>query len=129
PSERKALPVLKVLYRNTQRIQDGGFQETRRLTKVKPMEIPADAPLGELLREAARSQDMQRAEGLFAASADRSLEEAFNALLWAIQDEANVHRFAIAHRAWGLTDVVGLDHAHAILRQCVRFCVDAEESI
>jgi hypothetical protein len=129
PSERKALPVLKVLYRNTQRIQDGGFQEERRLTQVKPMEIPASAQVGELLREATRAQDMQRAEGLFAASSDRSIEEAFNALLWAIQDEANVHRFAIANRAWGLVDVVGLEHAHTILRQCVRFCVDAEEDV
>jgi hypothetical protein len=129
PSERKALPVLKVLYRNTQRIQDGGFRDTRRLKNVQPLEIPTGTEVGELLLQASRSQDMEQAERIFAGSASRSLEEAFNALLWAIQDNANVHRFAIAHRAWALIDVVGLEHAHTILRQCVRFCVDAEEGI
>lgn len=129
PSERKALPVLKVLYRNSQRIQDGGFRDTRTLRQVKPLEIPGGAEVGELLLKASRAGDMQRAERVFAASADRSPQEAFNALLWAIQDNANVHRFAIAHRAWALIDVVGHEHAHTILRQCIRFCVDSESGI
>ena len=129
PSERKALPVLKVLYRNTERIQDGGFTKTKTLKKVRPVDLPAGAEEGELLLEASRSGDMEQAERIFATSANRSLEDAFNALLWAIQDNANVHRFAIAHRAWELIDIVGAEHAHTILRQCVRFCVDNESNI
>jgi hypothetical protein len=129
PSERKALPVLKVLYRNTERIQDGGFTKTKTLKKVRPIDLPAGSEEGELLLEASRNGNMEQAERIFATSANRSLEDAFNALLWAIQDNANVHRYAIAHRAWELIDVVGTEHAHTILRQCVRFCVDNESSI
>ena len=129
PSERKALPVLKVLYRNTERIQNGGFTGKKQLKKVRPLEIPTDAEEGELLLEASRAGDIDKAERIFVTSANRSLEGAFNALLWAIQDNANVHRFAIAHRAWSLIDVVGEEHAHTILRQCVRFCAHNEDGI
>ncbi len=129
PSERKALPILKVLYRNTERIQNGGFAGTKRLKQVRPLEIPTGAEEGELLLEASRAGDIEKAERIFATSANRSLEDAFNALLWAIQDNANVHRFAIAHRAWSLIDVVGTEHAHTILRQCVRFCAHQESGV
>ena len=62
PSETKPLPVLKVLYRNSQRIQDGGFSGTKKLKKVRPLEIPGGAEVGELLLEASRSGDMDQAE-------------------------------------------------------------------
>ena len=128
-ADRQALPVLKVLYRNTERIQTGGFSKRRTLKRIPLGNETDSANVGEQLRAASRAGDIDRAEQIFAASANRSLEDAFNGMLWAIQDNANVHRFAIAHRAWALIDVVGEQHAHTILRQCVRFCAHNEAPI
>ena len=125
PAERQPLPVLKVIYRNAQRIQATGAKKT--LAPVLPADPPAGEKGAELLRQAIRAGDMKRSEQIFAWQVDRSVKEAFNNVLWAVQDNSNVHRFALAHRAWGLIGVVGQQHAHTMLRQCVRYCVDREQ--
>jgi hypothetical protein len=56
------------------------------------------------------------------------VDEAFNALQPAMQDEINVHRFVFAYRTYGLARLLGQEHAHTILRQCVHFCVDEERN-
>lgn len=124
PVERKPLPVLKVLYRNAERIQSSG-----RPTTLKPLHRDGSSQSadGEKLRQFVRAADLDAAERLFAGQLDRSLDDAYNALLWSIEDNANVHRFVLAHRAYALIDVVGREHAHTLLRQCVRFCVDSEQ--
>ena len=127
PKERQPLPVLKVLYRNTHRMQQSGHHEKKMLKTVEPAKLPAGADGGQLLLDATRAGSMDQAEGIFAALVkDRSRQEAYNDLLRIVQDNANVHRFVLAHRAWQLIDVVGKEHAHTILRQCVRYCVDME---
>jgi hypothetical protein len=120
------LPVLKVLYRNTHQIQNLGGSRKKTLHHIDPVAPPLGQPAGESLRAATRDADMQRAESLFAALAQDSVEQSFEALQFAVQDAINVHRFVLAHRAYGLIDVVGQANAHTILRQCVRFCVDEE---
>jgi hypothetical protein len=50
-------------------------------------------------------------------------------LLYLVQDHADVHRVVLAWRAWVLLDFTGKEHAHTLLRQSVRFCVDQEASI
>ena len=129
PKDRAALPVFKVLYRNTQRIQDSGLSKTKTLKKVKPAELSDGTDEGPLLLEASRAADMERGERVFAAAMQKSPKHAYNQLLWAVQDNSNVHRFALAHRAWKLIDVVGVEHAHTLLRQCIRFCVHQEPGI
>lgn len=129
PEDRAALPVFKVLYRNTQRIHDSGLSKTKRLKKVTPAELPAGADAGPLLREASRAGDIPQGERIFAAAMQKSPRDAYNKLLWAVQDNANVHRFALAHRAWKMIDVVGKEHAHTLLRQCIRFCAHNEPNI
>ena len=52
---------------------------------------------------------------------------AFDTLLYTIADEVDVHRFVLAYRGMSLIDVAGQQHAHSLLRQCVRHCVDFEE--
>jgi hypothetical protein len=61
-----------------------------------------------------------------AALAQRSPEDAFNSLLFAVQDYQEVHRVVLPYRAWDLLDVVGREHAATLLRQSVRYCVRAE---
>lgn len=129
PKDRAALPVFKVLYRNTQRIQDSGLSKTKTLKKVKPAELPAGTDEGPLLLEASRAADMERGERVFAAAMQKSPKHGYNQLLWAVQDHSDVHRFALAHRAWKLIDVVGAEHAHTLLRQCIRFCAHHEPNL
>jgi hypothetical protein len=126
PSERQPLPVLKVLYRNSTRLQEKGGSKNEVLHPVKPGTVPAGQPGGEALREAARRKDMAAAEGLFAALARGSAADAFDQLLVEVQDGIDVHRVVLPWRAWMLLDVVGPEHAHTLLRQSVRYCVNTE---
>ena len=79
------------------------------------------------LKQLVRQADMDQAEQLFARVAGRDNQVAFDTLLYTIADEVDVHRFVIAYRGYGLIDVAGPEHAHTLLRQCVRHCVDFEQ--
>src|SRR5262245_6315159 len=126
PEDRRALPVIKVLYRNTNRIQEHGGRASEVLHTVKPAALSAGQDPGEALREAVRRKDMNEAEGTFAAIAAGSPDDAFNSLLVAVEDETEVHRVVLPYRAWELLDVVGREQAHTMLRQSVRYCVKSE---
>lgn len=126
PEDRRALPVLKVLYRNTNRIQEHGGRASEVLHTVKPGVLSAGHDPGEALRDAVRRKDMNEAESTFAAIAAVSPDEAFNSLLVAVEDHTEVHRVVLPYRAWELLDVVGKDQAHTMLRQSVRYCVKNE---
>src|SRR3954453_7902461 len=69
PEDRRALPVLKVLYRNTNRIHEHGGRASEVLREVKPGTPSAGHDPGEALRDAVRGKDMGGAEGTFAAIA------------------------------------------------------------
>ena len=119
-----ALPVMKVLYRNTARMQERGVSpEVLHEVSADGVKEGADA---EALRGAVRAKDMAGAEKLFAAIAGRGAEEAFNALLVAVQDNTEVHRVVLPYRAWEMLELVGRERAHLMLRQSVRYCVKAE---
>ncbi len=126
PSERAALPVLKVLYRNTDRIQNVGGEQKKTL---HPLNVPAtnisDAALQ--LRDASRNGKMDDAEAVFASTRNQPVEGRLAALLPTIEDDINVHRFVLAHRMVEMVDVVGAEHADSMLRQCVRFCAYEEQ--
>ncbi len=127
PAERRALPVLKVLYRNTQQIQKVGGARKKTLKPVQGGGGSIHA-MGVRLRDASRPGNMNEAEHLFASVTDVPINEQFNALLHTIEDDINVHRFVLAHRAIELIEVVGEDQAHTMLRQCVRYCVNEERN-
>jgi hypothetical protein len=120
--------VLKVLYRNTNRIQERGGRKDEILRQVggDPAPAPPSAPGGEALREAVRAKDMNRAEAVFANIAGRGAEDAFNALLMAVQDTTEVHRVVLPYRAWDILDLIGREQAQTLLRQSVHYCVKAE---
>src|SRR5262249_15770285 len=80
PEHRKALPVLKVLYRNTNRMQSAGGSKKEVLHPVTPGELPKDRPANEVLREATRKRDYNAAESTFAAIAKGPADEAYNHL-------------------------------------------------
>jgi hypothetical protein len=126
PEAQKPLPILKVLYRNTQRIQEVGGRKAEVLRSVRPVELSGPMANGETLREAVRRKDMDLAERTFAAQAQGAPGDAFNVLLWTVQDATEVHRVVLPYRAWDLLDLIGEEHAHTLLRQSVRYCVKSE---
>src|SRR5439155_24459424 len=76
PSELQPLPVFKVLYRNTNRIQERGGRKEEVLHLVEATTASSARAGGEVLRDAVRSKDVNEAERTFAAIAQRSPDEA-----------------------------------------------------
>jgi hypothetical protein len=126
PAAHRALPVLKVLYRNTSHIQKSGSCAHEAMHEIEVSGSPAGEIGAGALVDATRRQDMSAAEHIFAAQAARSLTDAYNDLQHLIQDNINVHRVVLAWRAWVLLDFTGKEHAQTLLRQSVRYCVDEE---
>ncbi len=126
PSEHSPLPVLKVLYRNSQRIQEHGGHKSEILHPVALTEATAKSNTVDDLHQAVLGKDRDLAEQHFARIAQRSADEAFNDVLEVVQDNTEVHRVVMPYRAWDLLDIVGREHAHTMLRQSVRYCVKAE---
>lgn len=129
PLAEQALPILKVLYRNTARIQACGGRESEVLHAIHEVASSGALPQGEALQAASRNADMDTAEKIFAAMMHGPANEAYNHLQFALQDEVDVHRTVLTWRAWKMTELVGQEHAHTLLRQSVRYCVDAEQSM
>ena len=126
PAEQQPLPVFKVLYRNTNRIQESGANSHEVLHPVTAAERPTGSNPGEWLRDAVRSKDAARADAAFAAVAGTP-EDALDALLYEIHDDTEVHRVVLPYRAWDLLGIIGRDQATTLLRQSVRYCVRAEQ--
>ncbi len=121
PTEQRALPVFKVLYRNTNRMQERGGRTDEVLHPVAPA-----AGGMEDLRAAVHARDAARAEQLLAGRAKISDATAFNDLLHTVQESGDVHRVVLPYRAWDLLGVIGREHALTMLRQSVRYCVKNE---
>src|ERR1043166_7523435 len=126
PKELQPLPVLKVLYRNTSRIHAFGGRAREVLHPVKPDMSSEGQVAGEALRDAVRRKDTEGAERMFAGIAKKCADDAFNALLYEVQDNAEIHRTALPYRAWDLLEIVGKEHAHTMLRQSLRYCLKSE---
>jgi hypothetical protein len=124
---RQALPVIKVLHRNTRRIQESGGRAKEVLRAVEPLCcLPEGQTGGEALRAAVRARDANAAEGTFGLLAQGPPADAFNDLLYAVQDNTEVHRTVLPYRAWDLLGLIGPEQAHTLLRQSVRYCVKSE---
>jgi hypothetical protein len=124
--QRRPLAVMKVLMRNNSQLYQRGGAKAEVLFPVKPGKLAADKPRGEQLRDTIRKGDMAGSEATFAAiCAGGKPEDMLDALMVAVDDSTEVHRVVMASRAWALVDFVGAERAHTLLRQSVRFCVNA----
>jgi hypothetical protein len=120
--------VLKVLYRNSGRIQEADASQKDALHPVAAAKMLDPKRGGELVREAVRGVNWDFAESRFAAVANGPSGEAFNHLQYSIQDEVDVHRVVLSWRAYSMLDLTGQQHAHSLLRQSVRYCLRSEEN-
>ena len=118
PAAQAALPVLKVLYRNTARIQRTNRQRRDALGPVEagPADIVADT-------RAARTADAER--GVVGATA-RDPGAAHALLREVTRDDVNVHRVVLAWRCLETLSLTGDAHAGTLFRQIVRFCIDED---
>jgi hypothetical protein len=128
PTERAPLPVLKVIYRNTNRIQAFGGRTNEVLRPVEAADLSSH-PSDDVLQQATRKADMNLAERTFAALARGPIGEAFNHLQFSIEDEIDVHRVVLSWRAWATLDLTGPEYAQTLLRQSVRYCVNSEQGM
>ncbi len=128
PADRRALPALKVLYRNVNQIQAKGGRSSEVLHPVEALPITPSSDRRSALRDAMRQRDIDKSEGLFAGLVAHSPSEAYNDLQALVQDDADVHRVVLAYRAWDMLGLTGKEYAHTTLRQSVRYCVNVEKS-
>ena len=122
PENRRALPVLKVLFRNASRIREFGGPSREVLHPVQA----ANQASADGLRDAVRRRDVNEAERTYAALAQGNADAALNHVLHIVEDGADVHRVVMPYRAWDLMGLIGREHAHTLLRQSVRYCVHQE---
>jgi len=126
PEGERALPVLKVLYRNAQRLHHSESRtDVLQVAPAANLAALNGRPAGEAILEAVRRKDLNAAEVAFAA-VSANPDEALNQLLIAVEDGQEVHRINTIYRAWDLLDIVGREHAGTMLRQSVHFCVKSE---
>ena len=136
PSARQPLPVLKVIYRNAQQIQNAGsssqaaleaFHRAEHAAEHSPAggDVPVGGDVGVQIRNACRQVASDAGEKRLASVGNSPLD-LLNALQPAIQDDLNVHRYVFAHRTYGLVGLLGKEYSYSLLKQCVRLCSDHE---
>lgn len=125
PVERAALPVLKVLHRNSNRIQEKEPHGKEVLQALPGERVSGATYSSDALRNAVQARDLKKAETIFAGLATTP-ETALNELLPEVHESVEVHRVVMVSRSWDLLDLVGKEHAHTLLRQSVHYCVNAE---
>lgn len=121
PQGSEALPVLKVAYRNSNRIQAVGGRQHERLHSA-PTPSTDTVPDGRLY-ESIRHRDSSAAERLLAAQVAENPLHGLDALLPSVQDTPEVHRTVLPFRAWEMVDIVGTEHALTLLRQSLNYCL------
>lgn len=127
PEAERPLPILKVLYRNSARIQEFGGGDREVLKRISAENPPPAGLNGKGLRELVRQLKTEEAERSFAAMNRGPAEQAYDHLQYTVQDEVDVHRVVLAWRAWEALDLTGQAQAHTLLRQSVRYCLKNEE--
>lgn len=125
PTGSAALPVLKVLYRNSARIQDYGGRSSEVLHSL-PQSLRSESTVPANLHEAIFARDTRRAEEVLSAMMSSDPQSALDALLPAVQDSPEVHKTVLPYRAWEMQSILGTEHALTLLRQSLRYCLRVE---
>jgi hypothetical protein len=119
PAGQEALPVLKVIYRNSSRLQELGGQDA--LTPLDHAES-STADLPSLIQAKNESTADQALTQLVASDKHAALAQ----LIQAVCENPEVHRTVLPYRAWDMAELVGADYAAMLLRQSVHYCLNAE---
>ncbi len=126
PRGQAALPVFKVLYRNTNRIQEFGGRAAEVLGRDAVADGSGNESGAVALHEVVRQQNLAKAEAIFATIVNQDRKAALESLLPLVQDNPEVHRVVLPYRAWDMQDIVGTEHALTLLRQSLHYCIRME---
>jgi len=123
-----ALPVLKVLYRNANRLKERGPGPDT-MGPLPPVPVSTDNADSASVRDAARAKNLQKADQVFAPFANQGPNFGLDALMEMVDDGAEVHRTVLVAKSLELSGFVGTLNAHTLLRQSVHYCVKNEASV
>jgi len=123
PEKDRALPILKVLHRNSRTMGSGPGRKPDRLGKAEPADLKGE-PASKLLLEATRKHRLADVDRIYLAMAKEPLDQMYEELQDVYHDDLNVHRVVLAWRSWETIGFTGQDHARTLLRQTVHFCSD-----
>lgn len=123
----EALPVFKVLYRNTNRIHEFGGRESEVLRPLSAHSKVGDVS-PDLLHTAMHQRETERAELLLSGLMSENPLSGLDALIPVVQENPEVHRTVLPYRAWDMLQIVGPEHALTLLRQSLRYCVKAQNA-
>jgi hypothetical protein len=128
PAPYGALPVLKVLHRNSRFLQETGRDKEDAL---EPLPGPSPDPNGGAAKpadlvESIRARELDKSEQSLAAHEGRSPTKTYELLQAVVRDDMNVHRVVLSWRAYDLLKLTGQDQALTMLRQSIRFCIDED---
>lgn len=126
PTERQLLPILKAVYRNSNRIQEFGGGKKEVLKPLAPAPLPEGKNAGEAMRDAIRNKDLAAAEATLVGLCKSSHVEGYNRLQTALHDGTEVHRVNMVYRAWALLDFVGVENATSMFRESLHYFNTAE---
>ena len=128
PAKEAPLPVLKVVYRTASRIQEHGGRASESLHRVTAEGQLDRKAAAAMLHDAYLRRDLEDAEVALAQLArGAGTAAAYDALLPLVQENLDVHRIVLAWRAFEVIPLTGDRHAETLLRQSLRFCIDAEK--
>src|SRR5271166_2896766 len=117
PQKEQALPIFKVLHRNSRLMHSGPGRPADRLGQAEPADLKDNKSAARLLLEATRKHQLPEADRLYLALAKGPLDQTYNDLQDVYHDELNVHRVVLAWRSWETIEFTGQDYARTLLRQ------------
>ncbi len=122
PRDRQALPILKVLYRNSAFLQESSAAQHDTLTPLASDDATLTAK-AEQIQAAIDAGDKQLAERQLQAILRAGTPlEALQAALRGVEDNHDVHTVVLPWRAYAMLELTGPEHALTMLRQSVRKC-------
>ncbi len=123
PESQRPLPVLKVLYRNSQRIREfggAGPRDSGRSASIRPSN-PHLAARRCAKRSAIKTWNSPSGPSPHRPAARPVMPSTTS--FGPSRTTPEVHRVVLAYRSWDLLDLIGREHAHALLRQSLHYCV------
>src|SRR5436309_317420 len=107
PEAERPLPVLKVLYRNSNRIREKGGRKAEVLKAVESTPDASKLRDDYRLADEIHAKNADKAEAMLGRLAQFGPEGALNGLLAVVEEAAEVHRIVLMWRAWDMLNIVG----------------------
>jgi len=119
PEKEKALPIFKVLYRNSSLVSDRKCHFKGKLPEAKAADVKEPK---KALLQAVRKSNADEADRIAVAMDKGKPEDLFEDIQDLIQDSVHIHKVVLAWRSWEALDFTGKEHARTLLRASVRHC-------